>query len=418
MMTPRDASAAAGISSVGSSGYIPEVESLRGIAIALVFLSHANAWVLWRTPFVGELVSPLAAFMAAGYTGVSLFFVLSGFLLSRPFLKEAAGHGRVDRGAYVARRALRILPLYVVTVVVATLVTAQRITDLWRGVPYLFFLQGLPGCTVSLDPYPDGPWWSLATEVQFYLLLPMLALLLRRRRLAIGVLVAYVVAYAAFAGNVWQLSWLDARVKLAHSAFGRGPAFGLGIAAAWLYGAYGSRLRDWATASRRARFGAEAALALVLVVLAYLLRHVAAISYAHAELEQHAWHVLEALLWTSVLFLLLVAPLRSKMVFVNPAWEKLGLISYSVYLVHGPVLLYGLTALRGRFTNLLGWTGRSMIAVAVLALVCIAVSSLTYLVIERPFLRRKTRFGWWVRPPVPAAPARPALGEVEVNRAG
>jgi peptidoglycan/LPS O-acetylase OafA/YrhL len=53
--------------------------------------------------------------------------------------------------------------------------------------------------------------------------------------------------------------------------------------------------------------------------------------------------------------------------------------------------------------------------VVVLAVACIAVSSLTYLVIERPFLRRKARLGWWARPP---APARPALAEAEASRTG
>jgi peptidoglycan/LPS O-acetylase OafA/YrhL len=400
---------------VGSGGYIREVESLRGIAVALVFLSHANAWVLWRTPAEGELVSPLAAFMAAGHTGVSLFFVLSGFLLSRPFLKEAAGRARVDRGAYLARRALRILPLYVVTVAFAMLITARQFADVWRGVPYLFFLQGLPGCTVPLDPYPNGPWWSLSTEVQFYLLLPALPLLLWRRRLAVAVMVTYLLAYAAFAANVWHPSSVDAHVKLSHSAFGRGPAFVLGVVAAWLDSAYGSRVRARVTASRLARLGgADVALAFVLVAFAYLLRHVAGIGYARAELEEHGWHVAEALLWTTVLLLLLAVPLRSKRLFVNGAWEKLGLISYSVYLAHAPVLLYGLTALRGRF-EIHGWTGRSIMGVVVLALACIAVSSLTYLVIERPFLRRKARFGWWARPP---APARPALAEAEASRTG
>jgi hypothetical protein len=91
---------------------ISELESLRGWAITLVFLYHVEGWLALPRP--GDEVSPLWAFIRAGHTGVSLFFVLSGFLLSRPFLVEGLGGPRVDVRSYYRRRALRILPIYLV----------------------------------------------------------------------------------------------------------------------------------------------------------------------------------------------------------------------------------------------------------------------------------------------------------------
>ena len=75
--------------------YSPELESLRGVACLLVFLFHASGTVDSGAQGVG----PLRAFVYAGHTGVTLFFVLSAFLLSRPFLAQARGGPRVRWGA-------------------------------------------------------------------------------------------------------------------------------------------------------------------------------------------------------------------------------------------------------------------------------------------------------------------------------
>jgi peptidoglycan/LPS O-acetylase OafA/YrhL len=91
--------------------FLPELESVRGIAILLVFAFHVDGFV--RFPFSVAPSVPLSlAFVHAGFTGVDLFFVLSAFLLSLPFLAEGAGGRRVVVREYALRRALRILPLY------------------------------------------------------------------------------------------------------------------------------------------------------------------------------------------------------------------------------------------------------------------------------------------------------------------
>jgi len=87
------------------------LDCLRGVAITLVFLHHVegpiNGLNAFRLGF-----GPWQALAIAGHTGVSLFFLLSGFLIVRPFLREIRGGVPTSRREYFRRRALRILPLY------------------------------------------------------------------------------------------------------------------------------------------------------------------------------------------------------------------------------------------------------------------------------------------------------------------
>src|SRR3989442_11065883 len=111
-----------------SSTFLPELESVRGIAVLLVFAFHADIFV--RFPFIEPRSTLATAFVRAGYTGVDLFFVLSAFLLSLPFFVEAAGGKRVVVREYFVRRALRILPLYYFAVLVGTVLSASHLLDL------------------------------------------------------------------------------------------------------------------------------------------------------------------------------------------------------------------------------------------------------------------------------------------------
>lgn len=377
------------------AGFVAEIESLRGIAITLVFLYHADCLIA-RRPFLGgTLVSPLAALVLGGHTGVSLFFVLSGFLLVPPFLSEAIGGRHVQRSTYYARRALRILPLYLLAVCMATLLSARHAADLLHGLPYLVFSRTGIGGTEPLWPY-SGVWWSLRTEVQFYLLLPFVPWFVRsrwRRWSSIVAVAAYTALYIGFVTRCLELrSWSD-QLVLFLSVFGRAPQFALGALAGWLYGCHGAALRSWArNAAWRGRVTGDAAMLATLVALAYLLQRVVSIGFMGAELGWNAWHLLEGALWTAMLLLLLLAPLRTKTVFSNQLWGALGRWSYSIYMIHFPLMWFYVDGIRrirpGAFTS---WDVPSVAAMSVLAAACIGLSATTYRTIERPFLRRKVR---------------------------
>lgn len=388
---------AAGTGAVGSgNGSVPrqastgrffsEIESMRGLASFLVLLLHMQGWLRWGLDVDGSSW-PLSVLVLGGHSGVSLFFVISGFLLGGPFVAEIMGGRRVSRRGYAERRARRILPLYVLAVIVACAVTARQLADVRRGVPYLLFLQAVPGFTQRLGPFSDV-WWSLATEVQCYLLLPLLPILWRRcgGRVAAMLLSVAMVGYIVLAQRWWMPDGVFTYAALMHTALGRGPVFACGVLAAAVSMRWGERIR--ATLGRSPwwrRGGGDLILAVNGVALLLLLRWVVRKGYWVAEVEWQWWHGLEGVLWSAWLLGLLWLPARMKVLFCNPVWAGLGLISYSIYIWHNPIIVYWTRWVPGAVGTepaaLVFGAGGAIAAI-------IGVSALSYRLIERPFLRR------------------------------
>jgi peptidoglycan/LPS O-acetylase OafA/YrhL len=161
-----------------TKGFIAELDGLRGIAILMVMVHR-----FWPRTGVG-----VAADVAgAGWIGVDLFFVISGFLIAG-ILLDTKGDPAYFRNFY-ARRALRIFPLYYLFVIGVFVVFAgnpefreRAGSPLW----YLVHLGNVPEGLLGLAvPYWIAPVWSLAIEEQFYLTFPWLVRFLDRRRLTI-----------------------------------------------------------------------------------------------------------------------------------------------------------------------------------------------------------------------------------------
>ncbi len=187
------------------SDFRPDVEGLRAVAVIVVLLFHANL-----LSFTG------------GFIGVDVFFVVSGFLITRLLVKEMATHGTISLPAFWARRARRLLPAAVLTLVV-TLVFANWILPPLRQREVLtdaFFVSGFVvnfrfartlgdyfGAQLgAITPSPLLHYWSLAVEEQFYLVWPATMLLLSRRprqfrRLLTTVIIA--VGVASLLVSVW-----------------------------------------------------------------------------------------------------------------------------------------------------------------------------------------------------------------------
>lgn len=155
----------------------PHVDTLRAVGALAVLTTHVGFWSAsyQRDGTVGALLARLDV-------GVALFFVLSGFLLSRAWLVRAlAGRPAPATGHYLWKRALRILPVYVVTATLA-LVLIDDNADLGWGERVETYLLASTLVDVS---FPAGltHMWSLAAELHFYLVLPLLMLLGVGRRL-------------------------------------------------------------------------------------------------------------------------------------------------------------------------------------------------------------------------------------------
>src|SRR5438067_2583117 len=148
----------------------PLFDSLRAIAALAVLGAHAAVFASLETSH-SSVLRPYAARLDVG---VAVFFVVSGFLLYRPFvLARTRGRPRPATGPYAWRRFLRIVPAYWVAL---TLIT------LWVGTPGVFTATGIPRFYGFAQAYSEStigggitPAWSLTIEVAFYVFLPIWA---------------------------------------------------------------------------------------------------------------------------------------------------------------------------------------------------------------------------------------------------
>ncbi|HET6794786.1 MAG TPA: acyltransferase [Acidimicrobiales bacterium] len=344
------------------------VESLRALAALAVLEGHvfgiahnfgASAYEgFWHRALLG-----------GGY-GVFMFFTLSGYLLFLPFARAwlEPSPRRVDLWRYAGNRALRILPLYWVACVLLLVAEGWPTSDWWR---FFVLFESFSHRTVA---QMDGPMWSLVVEVHFYLLLPLVAwALCRGARGSIGRAAALLAALGVVllalramtaelpspVDPVWQYS-LPANafyfvpgmaLALLRLAWERRPPVlppGLDRADVWLLAA----VPLWALIFWSYRLGDLAGPASFLMVAACVL------------------------------------PLRSGPLVGAVGWRPLaalGVASYSLYIWHLPLALA---------IGAASWAPAGTLGLLVIiAPVSVVVAVASYLVVERPFLRLRRRWG-------------------------
>jgi len=368
---------------------------MRAIAVALVVLNHAGV------PGLG-----------GGYVGVDVFFVISGFLITGLLLHEAERTGGVSIRKFYMRRARRILPAAMLTLV-ATDIAACVLLNFVRAKDALnasvwtaFFAANVHFAHVATNyfdraqpPSPFLHYWSLAVEEQFYLVWPaLIAVILlvgRRLRRSPHTTLALVAAAITIASLVWSIHDTTADPYGAYfSPFVRAWELGLGALLAFGTG----RLARIPSAIRAAAGWAGCGL------IAY-----AAVAFSTST----AFPGYAALVPTVGAALLIVAGVASL-----PAWAPSGLIStppftwlgdrsYALYLWHWPILI--IAAQHAGHTLSLE-KNLMLIALAV------AISGLSYALVENPLRHRRWtgRTAVIVWPATVAASLAVALGLTQV----
>ena len=144
--------------------YSPQLDGLRALAILMVFAHHAL-----RIPLL--------------WSGVDLFFILSGYLITSILLRDSERMSfREMLSRFYLRRAERLLPAYVVCLLLIAVLVPVPWHRVWPF--YAFFLQNVPYAFGIIGDNPLVPLWSLAVEQHFYLVWPLLVFFLPRRWLA------------------------------------------------------------------------------------------------------------------------------------------------------------------------------------------------------------------------------------------
>ena len=160
------------------------LDVLRGLAILLVLGHHfpAESTLVGAFDATSRLPIYLRAWHAVGWTGVELFFVLSGYLISGLLFEDYERHGRIRLGRFMFRRFMKIWPpLYVLLAVLALLFAYRPERFPWRSFlsSALFYRNYLP---LHTNPSVLSHTWSLGVEEHFYLLLPVLLMFLVARK--------------------------------------------------------------------------------------------------------------------------------------------------------------------------------------------------------------------------------------------
>lgn len=354
---------------------MPELDTLRGIAVSMVVLYHCFGFGYGVTGLSG-IPKVLVALTIPGWAGVNLFFVLSGFLITGILLDTKARPDYYRR--FYFRRALRILPLYYGLLVVLAVLMRSHASWGFLGVSAIYManmtaLFGVPNQFKAL--------WSLAVEEHFYLLWPSAIRTLSRRRVIVcaiaiaGVcLFLRVVYYALGIGGTLQYTWLRAD----------GLAFGAVLAA----------VARSDVASRRAvrKFArVTCAIGLGLFVLGAPFGIFVFDRFLCRTLRETALDLCFASILATVL---LLGTSKWKAVVNLRSLQFLGRISYGIYLTH--MLVFGMVLdFIGRHYP--GWanaTGHFEIMVlqfCVTAVLTLVLSYLSRRYFEEWFLQLKDR---------------------------
>lgn len=361
------------------SNRVPELDGIRGTAILVVIIFH---WIALEG--VSVLPERLERLLSFGWSGVDLFFVLSGFLIGGILLdaRDSTNYFKV----FYMRRFYRILPLYsAICVLSVAMFYAHLSTHAWlfqRKIPWYAYLTfGQNFWMVKLKTL--GCWqlavtWSLAVEEQFYLTLPFLVRFVSRKSLP------YVLAVGVFLAPLIRLAlWLALTPSGAHFATEylapcRMDALLLGVLAACAV--RDAACWDWLVTHKKV-VGA-ASIILAAGVLEMIHKHLANDSFVLGSFG-YTWI---ALFFLSLLLLAVTQRGFVSRLFRFRGLTELGLVAYGLYLFHIPVI--GLVfALAGKAAPEL--TGLRAVGLTSLAgLLLFVLARLSWLSFEKPLIKR------------------------------
>ncbi|GGC69852.1 acyltransferase family protein [Undibacterium terreum] len=355
------------------------LDTLRAIAILLVLMYHYMKFVSSNANF--------GVLSEIGWAGVDLFFVLSGYLIGNQIFSALKSGQQLSLKLFYIRRFLRTLPNYYVVLALYFIfplaMGGNPVTPLWK---FLTFTQNLG--LKSGSAFSQA--WSLCIEEQFYLILPVLALLFARFRLSMrsawGLLIATMLAGMAIRAYFWTLYANDVRSYYTHvyyASFSRFDELLPGVALAMLKNFHEP---IWKGLLEKYRLSMAAGLAVLAIAFGLFLE------YNYIEGQGYTF-VTGTFGYTllSVGFAFLCLSALSPCSLLHrirvPGAASLALWSYALYLVHKPLMHMLQAPLQEQGISVNSATG-----IAIMMLASVFAGWLLYMLVETPFMNLRDRF--------------------------
>lgn len=335
---------------------IDALDGLRAVAVVAVLLFHLDL-----------------SWMSGGFLGVSLFFTLSGFLITRLLLDERYRTGRVALRSFWARRLRRLSPA---SLVVLGLIAVASLGGVFEGVRlrgdlaaslgYMANWRFATAGTTYADLFTSTPspvihFWSLAIEEQFYVLFPLIfVLLMRRRTLLIGGLITLTLSsvIASLVTESRNLGYYGTHLRAAELLVGAVLAVAL----------------DRRAVTRRGPSASASGLIAMTALVALMMTG----SASDGWLYRGGFFAVACLSAVTIASLTSDGPLARALAF--PPVVMLGRASYSIYLVHWPIIVL-------MNPDRMGFDGWLLDVVRIVASVSVGFAS--YRIIESPVRTRR-----------------------------
>jgi peptidoglycan/LPS O-acetylase OafA/YrhL len=343
--------------------YLPQIDGLRFLAIMAVIFVHTggiSAFNTEREYANGMEQQNFMRLVWLGRYGVELFFMISGFILAFPFVKAAAGErSQVNLRGYYMRRLTRIEPPYLVSMLgffIASITIGKYTTE--ALLPHLYAsLAYVHNIIYGTGSIINNVAWSLEVEIQFYLLFPLLAVVLRWRPSLRYTAISAMALPSATYHNWARPDWPETVLKYGHY-------FAVGILLCDIY--------------IRAHFQDRKALRWdLLSILGCAIFFIGNLLLKKQPLDIYNPLAFSMLFWAALCGSVTQALLSFGIIPI------VGGMCYSIYLLHARVLSVGIHSI-----NSLPLTGFQFIDVvlmfSVLAPLCVIASIPFYLLIERP----------------------------------
>jgi peptidoglycan/LPS O-acetylase OafA/YrhL len=380
----------------------PGLTGVRALAAGWVMLFHLSAIYgpAWMGFGYGDFLVDVTPLVTIGWVGVDLFFVLSGFLLTTHLIENA------ELKRYAAARFRRVFPAYwaQILILLAIAWTVQGAAPAWvRFLPLHAVMAH--NLTLQSNFAINAVYWTLPIELGFYICLPALVKVLvahgmEPRRLLVRMvvmlaaimalaLVYRIVVFRAFEPHsVLAIVWAMTQIPGSLDQFAMGMLAAVVFRRLKLDPAWAGRVSTEHLSTLLFLLGMSGTLGMM-----YLVHHTP--DYWSGSKVVYIWYVTTCAFLALVILAIALSSRITRVLFENRAMVFLGTVSYSIYLWHYPV-----SELVAKQLGLAS-TGRVTFALAAFA-ATVAVASLSYYAIERPFMQWGSRGRNRTRPAIEA----------------